>query len=82
MLYGGYACFHEWVLGPEAVARFIAEAERAWGTGATLRAGSGSSDVAIASQETGLRRPFNRSTAGRGGVENVFAKGADRRRIA
>jgi pimeloyl-ACP methyl ester carboxylesterase/DNA-binding CsgD family transcriptional regulator len=37
VLYGGYAHFHKWVLGPEALARFIAEAESTWGTGATLR---------------------------------------------
>ena len=36
MLYGGYAHFHKWVLGREAVERFVAEAERSWGTGATL----------------------------------------------
>ena len=34
VLYGGYANFHRWVLGPEAVERFIAEAERSWGRGA------------------------------------------------
>ena len=37
-LYGGYASFHQWVLAPEAVERFVAEVERSWGTGATLRA--------------------------------------------
>ena len=38
VLYGGYANFHRWVLPPEAVERFAAEAERRWGTGATLAA--------------------------------------------
>jgi pimeloyl-ACP methyl ester carboxylesterase/DNA-binding CsgD family transcriptional regulator len=38
VLYGGYAHFHKWVLGPEAVERFVAEAERTWGTGASLKA--------------------------------------------
>jgi pimeloyl-ACP methyl ester carboxylesterase/DNA-binding CsgD family transcriptional regulator len=37
VLYGGYASFHRSVAGPEAVERFIAEAERSWGTGASLR---------------------------------------------
>ena len=37
VLYGGYAHFKRWVQGDEAVARFVAEAERTWGTGATLR---------------------------------------------
>ena len=31
VLYGGYADFHRWVLPPEAVERFVAEAERALG---------------------------------------------------
>ncbi len=38
VLYGGYADFHRWVLPPEAAERFAAEAERRWGTGATLAA--------------------------------------------
>ncbi|MCT7375941.1 alpha/beta fold hydrolase [Chelativorans salis] len=37
VLYGGYAHFHRWVQGPEAVAHFTEEAERSWGTGAMLR---------------------------------------------
>ena len=36
--YGGYASFHRWVLSPDAVERFIAEAEARWGSGATLGA--------------------------------------------
>ena len=36
VLYGGYAHFHTWVLGPEALATFIDNAERTWGTGASL----------------------------------------------
>jgi pimeloyl-ACP methyl ester carboxylesterase/DNA-binding CsgD family transcriptional regulator len=38
ILYGGYAHFHTWVLGPDAVASFIANAERTWGSGASLAA--------------------------------------------
>ena len=37
VLYGGYASFHKWVLGPDGVERFIDEAERSWGSGATLK---------------------------------------------
>jgi pimeloyl-ACP methyl ester carboxylesterase/DNA-binding CsgD family transcriptional regulator len=37
VLYGGYAHFYSWVQRPEAVLRFVDEAERGWGTGATLR---------------------------------------------
>ncbi len=37
VLYGGYAHFHKWVLGPEAVDRFVAAAERSWGTGASIK---------------------------------------------
>jgi DNA-binding CsgD family transcriptional regulator/class 3 adenylate cyclase len=37
VLYGGFAHFHKWVLGPDALARFISEADSTWGTGATLR---------------------------------------------
>lgn len=37
VIYGGYAHFHTAVAGPAAVARFVAEAERSWGTGASLR---------------------------------------------
>src|SRR5712692_4145466 len=36
VLYGGYAHFHTWVMGPEALATFVDSAERAWGSGATL----------------------------------------------
>ncbi|MER9711950.1 alpha/beta fold hydrolase [Mesorhizobium sp. M0213] len=35
-LYGGYAHFHKWVMPPERLEAFIATAETAWGTGATL----------------------------------------------
>lgn len=35
-LYGGYAHFHKWVMPPERLDAFIATAETAWGTGATL----------------------------------------------
>lgn len=38
VIYGGYAHFHGSVMGPEALERFIAEAERDWGTGASLPA--------------------------------------------
>jgi pimeloyl-ACP methyl ester carboxylesterase/DNA-binding CsgD family transcriptional regulator len=37
VLYGGYAHFHTWVMGPEALATFTRQAESAWGSGATLR---------------------------------------------
>ncbi|MDP3961312.1 MAG: alpha/beta fold hydrolase [Pseudorhodobacter sp.] len=37
VIYGGYAHFHTAVAGPATVARFIAEIERSWGTGASLR---------------------------------------------
>jgi pimeloyl-ACP methyl ester carboxylesterase/DNA-binding CsgD family transcriptional regulator len=37
VLYGGYAQFHRWVAGPEALARFADEVDRYWGTGAILR---------------------------------------------
>ncbi len=36
VLYGGYAHFHTWVLGPDALANFINNAERTWGGGASL----------------------------------------------
>jgi pimeloyl-ACP methyl ester carboxylesterase/DNA-binding CsgD family transcriptional regulator len=36
LLYGGYAHFHTWVLGREALANFVRQAERTWGTGASL----------------------------------------------
>ena len=35
VLYGGYAHFHTWVMGPEALAGFISAAETQWGSGAT-----------------------------------------------
>ncbi|WP_027052604.1 alpha/beta fold hydrolase [Mesorhizobium erdmanii] len=35
-LYGGYAHFHKWVMPPERLNAFIANADTAWGTGATL----------------------------------------------
>ncbi|WP_137929290.1 alpha/beta fold hydrolase [Mesorhizobium comanense] len=35
-LYGGYAHFHKWVMSPERLNAFIATADTAWGTGATL----------------------------------------------
>lgn len=37
VLYGGYAHFHTWVMGAEALANFIRTAEASWGSGATLR---------------------------------------------
>lgn len=37
VLYGGYANFHRWVMGPEQLARFIDGAQEKWGTGATLK---------------------------------------------
>jgi pimeloyl-ACP methyl ester carboxylesterase/DNA-binding CsgD family transcriptional regulator len=37
MLYGGYAHFHTWVMGPEALATFTRQVETSWGSGATLR---------------------------------------------
>jgi pimeloyl-ACP methyl ester carboxylesterase/DNA-binding NarL/FixJ family response regulator len=36
LLYGGYAHFHTWVMGPEALAKFISSAENTWGDGSTL----------------------------------------------
>jgi pimeloyl-ACP methyl ester carboxylesterase/DNA-binding CsgD family transcriptional regulator len=36
VLYGGYANFHTWVMGPDALAVFMDNAERTWGTGASL----------------------------------------------
>src|SRR5579871_2145485 len=38
VLYGGYAHFHSAVMGPEALAVFLENAERTWGTGASLAA--------------------------------------------
>jgi pimeloyl-ACP methyl ester carboxylesterase/DNA-binding CsgD family transcriptional regulator len=38
VLYGGYANFHTWVMGPEALASFMSDAERTWGSGASLGA--------------------------------------------
>jgi pimeloyl-ACP methyl ester carboxylesterase/DNA-binding CsgD family transcriptional regulator len=37
VLYGGYAHFHTWVLGPEALSTFTRLVESSWGSGATLR---------------------------------------------
>jgi pimeloyl-ACP methyl ester carboxylesterase/DNA-binding CsgD family transcriptional regulator len=37
VLYGGYAHFHSWVMGPEALATFTRQVESSWGSGATLR---------------------------------------------
>jgi pimeloyl-ACP methyl ester carboxylesterase/DNA-binding NarL/FixJ family response regulator len=36
VLYGGYAHFHTWVMGPEPLANFIRNAEASWGSGASL----------------------------------------------
>lgn len=36
VLYGGYAHFHTWVMGREALEDFIRGAESAWGSGASL----------------------------------------------
>jgi pimeloyl-ACP methyl ester carboxylesterase/DNA-binding CsgD family transcriptional regulator len=38
VLYGGYAHFHTWVMGPDALAAFIESAAKTWGTGASLKA--------------------------------------------
>jgi pimeloyl-ACP methyl ester carboxylesterase/DNA-binding CsgD family transcriptional regulator len=38
VLYGGYANFHTWVMGPDALATFMSNAERTWGSGASLAA--------------------------------------------
>jgi pimeloyl-ACP methyl ester carboxylesterase/DNA-binding CsgD family transcriptional regulator len=38
VLYGGYAHFHTWVMGPEALEAFISNAEQTWGSGASLKA--------------------------------------------
>jgi pimeloyl-ACP methyl ester carboxylesterase/DNA-binding NarL/FixJ family response regulator len=37
VLYGGYAHFHTWVMGPEALEGFVNSAERTWGSGASLK---------------------------------------------
>ena len=37
VLYGGYAHFSTWVMGPEAVATFTRQLETSWGSGGTLR---------------------------------------------
>jgi pimeloyl-ACP methyl ester carboxylesterase/DNA-binding NarL/FixJ family response regulator len=37
VLYGGYAHFHSWVMGEEALAGFLRDAETSWGSGATLK---------------------------------------------
>jgi pimeloyl-ACP methyl ester carboxylesterase/DNA-binding CsgD family transcriptional regulator len=37
VLYGGYAHFFTWVMGPEAVATFTRLIETSWGSGGTLR---------------------------------------------
>ncbi len=36
VLYGGYAHFHTWVMGPDALANFLRAAETSWGSGASL----------------------------------------------
>jgi DNA-binding CsgD family transcriptional regulator len=36
VLYGGYAHFHTWVMAPDALAAFVDNAERTWGSGASL----------------------------------------------
>src|SRR5579871_464185 len=36
VLYGGYAHFHTWVMGPDALEAFMNNAERTWGSGASL----------------------------------------------
>jgi pimeloyl-ACP methyl ester carboxylesterase/DNA-binding CsgD family transcriptional regulator len=36
VLYGGYAHFHTWVMGPEPLANFMRNAESSWGSGASL----------------------------------------------
>ncbi len=36
VLYGGYAHFHTWVMGEEALARFVQHAETSWGSGTTV----------------------------------------------
>ncbi len=38
ILYGAYANFHRWVQSPADLARFIADAERDWGSGKALKA--------------------------------------------
>ena len=38
VLYGGYAHFYSAVMGPEALSTFLDNAERTWGTGASLAA--------------------------------------------
>lgn len=37
ILYGGYAHFHTWVMGREALADFVQRAEAEWGSGASLK---------------------------------------------
>ena len=37
ILYGAYAHFHSWVLSPEQVEAFVAQAEENWGKGSSLR---------------------------------------------
>jgi pimeloyl-ACP methyl ester carboxylesterase len=36
VLYGGYAHFHTWVMGPQPLAEFMRHAESNWGSGASL----------------------------------------------
>jgi len=36
VLYGGYAHFHTWVMGPDALEAFMNTAEQTWGSGASL----------------------------------------------
>ena len=37
VLYGGYAHFHTWVMGPKQLAAFMETAEKSWGRGDTLK---------------------------------------------
>jgi pimeloyl-ACP methyl ester carboxylesterase/DNA-binding CsgD family transcriptional regulator len=37
VLYGGYAHFHTWVMGPKQLATFMETAEKTWGRGDTLK---------------------------------------------
>ena len=37
VLYGAYACFHEWVLSPAQVEAFVASADATWGEGSSVK---------------------------------------------
>jgi pimeloyl-ACP methyl ester carboxylesterase/DNA-binding CsgD family transcriptional regulator len=37
VLYGGYAHFHTWVMGPDALQQFMQTAETSWGSGSSLK---------------------------------------------